>query len=41
MPARFLRFAVADDTGNDQIGVIERRSVGMREGVAEFAAFVN
>ncbi len=45
MPARCqrsgLRFAVADDTGHDQIGVVEGRSVGMREGVAEFAAFVN
>ena len=45
MPARCqrssLRFAVADDTGNDQIGVVEGRSVGMRKGVAEFAAFVN
>ena len=45
MPARRqrsgLRFAVADDTGNDQIGIVEGRSVGMREGVAEFAAFVN
>src|SRR5262249_50307769 len=36
-----LCFAVADDTGNDQIGVIEGRSVGVREGVTELAAFVN
>src|SRR5262245_66281460 len=35
-----LCFAVADDTGNDQIGVIEGRSVGVREGVTELAAFV-
>src|SRR6516162_5506101 len=45
MPARgerpSLRFAIADDAGNDQIGVVERCSVGMREGVAELAAFVN
>ena len=45
MPARCqrssLRFAVADDAGNDQIGVVEGRSVGVREGVAELAAFVN
>src|SRR5262249_39830645 len=44
MPARrqrsSFRFAVADDAGNDQIGVVERRSVGVRDGIAELAAFV-
>src|SRR5262249_62208948 len=36
-----FRFAVADDTGNYQIRVVEGRSVGVRESVAELAAFVN
>ena len=36
-----LRFAVADDAGDDQIRVVEGRSVGVRERVAQFAAFVN
>ena len=36
-----LRFAVADDAGDYQVGVVECRTVGMREGVAEFAAFMN
>src|SRR6516165_11293157 len=44
MPARrqrsSFRFAVTDDAGNDQIGVVERRSVGVRDGIAEFAALV-
>src|SRR5215831_18972732 len=44
MPARrqrsSFRFAVADDAGNDQIGVVERRSAGVRDGIAEFAALV-
>src|SRR5262249_8316371 len=44
MPARrqrsSFRFAVADDAGNDQIGVVERRSVGVRDGIAEFTALV-
>src|SRR5262249_35230888 len=44
MPARrqrsSFRFAVADDAGNDQIGIVERRSVGVREGIAELAALV-
>src|SRR5215469_1904296 len=35
-----FRFAVADDAGNDQIGVVERRSIGVRDGIAEFAALV-
>src|SRR5262245_34726867 len=44
MPARrqrsSFRFAVADDAGNDQIGVVEGRSVGVRDGIAELAALV-
>ena len=36
-----LRFAVADDAGDDQIGVVERHSIRVREAVAEFAAFVD
>src|SRR5262249_52483985 len=44
MPARRqrsgFRFAVADDAGNDQIGIVERRSVGVRDGIAEFAALL-
>src|SRR5262245_12003760 len=44
MPARRqrsrFRFAVADDAGNDQIRVVERCSVSMRDGIAEFAALV-
>ena len=36
-----FRLAVADDTGNDQIGIVEGRSIGVREGVAELTALVN
>ncbi len=36
-----LRFAVADDAGDDQVWVVEGRAVGMREGVTKLAAFVN
>ena len=38
--ARF-RFTVADNAGNDQIGIIERGSEGMAERVSQFATFVN
>src|SRR6516225_3482456 len=45
MPARCqrsgLRFTVADDAGNDKIRVVEGGSVGMRECVTKFAAFVD
>ncbi len=34
-------FAVADDTADEQIGIVEGRAVGMGDGIAEFAAFVN
>ena len=36
-----LRFAVADDAGDDQIRIVERRAVGMAQRIAEFAAFVD
>ena len=45
MPARGQRsglgFAVTDDAGNDQAGVVERGSVGVRQGISELAAFVD
>ena len=45
MPARRegagLRFAVADDRGDDEAGVVIGRAERMAERVAEFAAFVN
>ena len=45
MPARRqrpgFRLAVADDAGDDQIGIVERRAIGVRDGVAQFAAFVD
>ena len=36
-----FRFAVADDTGYDQLGIVECSTERMREAVAEFAAFVD
>src|SRR5205085_4769900 len=33
--------AVADDAGDDQLGVVERGPVGVRQGVAELASFVD
>ncbi len=45
MPARRerarLRLPVADDTGDSEAGVVERRAVGVRERVAELAALVD
>ncbi len=45
MPARGeragLRLAVADDAGNDQIRVVERRPEGVHERVSELPAFVD
>ena len=45
MPARrertSLRFAVADDGGRDEIGVVERRTICVTERVTEFATLVN
>ena len=36
-----LRFAVADDAGDDQVRIVERGPVGVAQRVAEFAAFVD
>ena len=36
-----LRLAVADHDRDDQVGIVERRAVGVRDGVAEFAALVD
>ena len=36
-----LRLAVADDAGDDQVGVVERGAVGVAQRVAELAAFVD
>ena len=36
-----LGFAVADDAADDEIGIIESGSVGVDQGVAEFATFVD
>ena len=36
-----LRLAVADDAGHDQVGVVERRSEGVTEGVAQLPSFVD
>ena len=45
MPARRQRpglgLAVADDAGDDQVGVIERGAVGVREGIPQLAALVD
>ena len=36
-----LRLAVADDAGDEQVGVVEGGAVRVRQGVAELAAFVH
>jgi hypothetical protein len=36
-----LRFAVADDGRDDQVGVVEGSPVGMGKGIAELATFVD
>ena len=36
-----LRLAVADDAGDDQVRVVERGPVGVAQGVAQLAAFVD
>ena len=41
LPGARFRFAVADDAGDDQIGIVERGSEGMAERIAQLAAFVN
>ena len=36
-----LGLAVADDAGDDQVGVVERRAEGVAEAVAELAPLVD
>ncbi len=36
-----LRFAVADDRGDNQVGVVERRPAGVGQDVTEFAALMD
>lgn len=36
-----FRFAVTDDTGDDEVGVVHDRTKGYAEGIAEFATFVD
>ena len=36
-----LGLAVADDAGDDEVGIVERRAIGMRQGIAELAALVD
>ena len=36
-----LGFAVPDDAGDDQIRVVDRHAIGMRQAVAELPAFVD
>ena len=38
--ARF-RLAVADDAGHDQIRIVERRAIGMDQGISQFTAFMD
>ena len=45
MPARRQRagfcFTIADDAGNDEVGVVERGTEGMRQGIPQFTAFMD
>src|SRR5689334_22755044 len=45
MPARRqragLRLAVTDDARNDQVGIVEGRSIGVRNGVAELTSLMD
>ena len=36
-----LRLAITDDARNDQVGIVEHGAVGVHEGVAELATFVD
>ncbi len=36
-----LGFAIADDAGDDEVGIVESGTEGVAEGVSEFAAFVD
>jgi hypothetical protein len=40
-PRGRFRFTIADDAGDDQIGIVERRPEGMAERVPQLATFVN
>ena len=45
MPARRqrprLRFAIADDCGDDEVRIVEGRAIGVRKRVAQFAALMD
>src|SRR5262245_19054458 len=36
-----FRLAVADDASHQQVPIVERRAIGVSQGVAEFPAFMN
>ena len=36
-----LSLAIADDAGDDEVGVVERRAIGVRQAIAELAALVD
>ena len=36
-----FRFAITDDAGDEQIGIVERRAKGVRQRVAQFPTLVN
>ena len=36
-----FRLAVADDAGNDQIGIVESGAIGVGQRIAQLAAFMN
>ena len=36
-----FRFAVADNAGDDQIGIVERRPEGTAERICQFSTFMN
>ncbi|MPN60009.1 hypothetical protein SDC9_207732 [bioreactor metagenome] len=36
-----LRFPIADDAGDEQVGIVKRRPECVRERITQFAALVN
>ncbi len=36
-----FRFAIADHAGDDEIGIIESRAVGVQQRVSQFTAFID
>ncbi len=36
-----FRFAVAHDAGDDQVRIVEGRAIGVGQGIAQLASFVN